>query len=613
MGFHQGLTGELYDRQYSNKALLGRIWDYAKGHRKFIIWMVISITLQGLFAALPPLLISKILDEGIAGIPNETAYTILVVTIIILQLLDFVFYYVVRRLLTRITADMNRDLSVDAFAASIEQDLAFHDRLSSGRIVSRITTDTNDFSMLVRLTMDVAGSMVQSIVTAIILFNNEWRLTLILMAFVPIVMLVVSSFRKLARRVTTQGMRAMANVNATIKETISGISVAKNFRQEEEIYRDFMESNTSSYKVNVQRGFVLSIVFPVMRTISGLSIAVLVYFGALTVTQGLITAGAWYMLLLASDRFLMPILSITSYWTQVQTGLSAAERILALIDSDRSVIQTDNIKVESLTGRIDFNQLSFHYATGSKILDHFDLHIQPGENIAIVGHTGAGKSSIARLISRFYEFQEGELLIDGVDIRKFDLPSLRRNMGIVTQVPFLFDETVEENIRFAAPDITRGEITELAHQIGNGEWLETFSNGLDTQVGERGAHISMGQRQLVALMRVLAHKPAIFILDEATASVDPFTEYQIQQALGLILQRSTSILIAHRLSTVRSADRIIVLDHGSIIEEGSHQGLLKQGGHYAELYNTYFRHQSLQYIEEAGQILGKGLSSSNPA
>ena len=405
----------------------------------------------------------------------------------------------------------------------------------------------------------------------------------------------------------------MANVNATIKETISGISVAKNFRQEEEIYRDFKESNTSSYKVNVQRGFVLSIVFPVMRTISGISIAVLVYFGALTVTQGLITAGAWYMLLLASDRFLMPILSITSYWTQVQTGLSAAERIFALIDSDRSVIQTDNIKVESLTGRIDFNQLSFHYATGSKILDHFDLHIQPGENIAIVGHTGAGKSSIARLISRFYEFQEGELLIDGVDIRKFDLPSLRRNMGIVTQVPFLFDETVEENIRFAAPDITRGEITELAHQIGNGEWLETFSNGLDTQVGERGAHISMGQRQLVALMRVLAHKPAIFILDEATASVDPFTEYQIQQALGLILQRSTSILIAHRLSTVRSADRIIVLDHGSIIEEGSHQGLLKQGGHYAELYNTYFRHQSLQYIEEAGQILGKGLSSSNPA
>ena len=605
MGFHQGLSGELYDRQYSNKTLLSRIWDYAKSHRKFIVWMMISIILQGLFAALPPLLISKVLDEGIAGIPNETAYTILVATIIFLQVMDFVFYYVVRRLLSRITADMNRDLSVDAFASSIQQDLAFHDRLSSGRIVSRITTDTNDFSLLIRLTMDVAGSAVQSIVTAIIIFNTEWRLALALMAFIPIVILVVSQFRKLARRVTTQGMRAMANVNATIKETISGISVAKNFRQEEEIYRDFKTSNTTSYKVNVQRGFVLSIVFPVMRTISGLSIAVLVYFGALTVTQGLITAGAWYMILLASDRFLMPILSITSYWTQVQTGLSAAERIFALIDSERSVIQSDSLKVESLSGKVDFNHLGFTYATGGKVLDDFDLHIAPGENIAIVGHTGAGKSSIARLISRFYEFQEGALLIDDVDIRKFDLPALRRNMGIVTQVPFLFDGTVEENIRFAAPTISREAITQLANQIGNGEWLETFSNGLDTQVGERGAHISMGQRQLVALMRVLAHKPAIFILDEATASIDPFTEYQIQQALGLILQHSTSILIAHRLSTVRSADRIIVLDHGSIIEEGSHQSLLEQGGHYAELYNTYFRHQSLQYVEEAGQLLGK--------
>ncbi len=613
MGFHQGLTGELYDRQYSNKILLSRIWDYAKRHRKFIFWMTFSIILHGLFAALPPLLISKVLDEGIAGIPNEMAYTVLVAGVIFLQVMDFVFYYVIRRLMSRITADMNRDLSIDAFASSIEQDLAFHDRLSSGRIVSRITTDTNDFSMLIRLTMDVAGSIVQSVVTAIILFNAEWRLALVLIAFIPIVMLVVSRFRKLARRVTTKGMRAMANVNATIKETISGISVAKNFRQEEEIYRDFKASNTTSFKVNVQRGFVLSIVFPVMRTISGISIAVLVYFGALSVTQGLITAGAWYMVLLASDRFLMPILSVTSYWTQVQTGLSAAERIFALIDSDHSVIQSQNLKVDSITGKIDFNHLSFNYATGGKVLDNFDLHIAPGESIAIVGHTGAGKSSIARLISRFYEFQEGELLIDDIDIRKFDLPALRRNMGIVTQVPFLFDGTVEENIRFAAPNISREEITQLANQIGNGEWLETFSNGLDTQVGERGAHISMGQRQLVALMRVLAHKPAIFILDEATASIDPFTEYQIQQALGLILQHSTSILIAHRLSTVRSADRILVIDHGSIIEEGSHQGLLEQGGHYAELYNTYFRHQSLKYVEEAGQILGKELSGKTTA
>ncbi len=612
MGFHQGLSGEIYDRQYSNKALLNRIWDYAKPHRNLIIWMTISIILQGCFAALPPVLISKVLDEGIAGIPNETAYSILVAGIIILQVLDFVFFYLIRRLLTRVSADMNRDLAVDAFSASINQDLAFHDSLSSGRIVSRITTDTSDFSLLIRLTMDVAGSVVQSIVTAIILFRTEWRLALALMAFVPIVTLVVSGFRNLARRMTTQGMRAMADVNATIKETISGISVAKNFRQEEEIYQDFKTSNNTSYKVNIQRGFVLAIVPPVMRTISGISVAMLVYFGALSVTQGLITAGAWYMFLLSTDRFLMPILSITSYWTQVQTGLSAAERIFALIDSKRSVVQTGNFTPTRLTGKIEFNQLCFRYASGPKVLNNFNLCIMPGENVAIVGHTGAGKSSIARLISRFYEFQQGELLIDDIDIRQFNLSALRQNMGIVTQVPFLFEGTVEDNIRFAVPEISRDEIFTLANQVGGGEWLETFSSGLDTQVGERGAHISMGQRQLVALMRVLAQKPAIFILDEATASIDPFTEYQIQQALALILERSTSLLIAHRLSTVKSADRIIVLDHGTIIEEGSHLTLLRQGGHYAELYNTYFRHQSLEYVEESGQLFGKDNASLIP-
>ena len=190
-----------------------------------------------------------------------------------------------------------------------------------------------------------------------------------------------------------------------------------------------------------------------------------------------------------------------------------------------------------------------------------------------------------------------------VDIRKYDLNSLRLQMGIVNQVPFLFEGTIEENIRFSKPDITRPEILQIAQLIGNGEWLETFSNGLDTQVGERGAQISMGQRQLVALMRILVHKPSIFILDEATASIDPFTEQQIQQALNLILKHSTSILIAHRLSTVKSADRIIVLEHGKILEEGTHDQLLEKSGHYASLYNTYFRHQSLEYIEEVGKFL----------
>jgi ATP-binding cassette subfamily B protein len=304
------------------------------------------------------------------------------------------------------------------------------------------------------------------------------------------------------------------------------------------------------------------------------------------------------------DQFFFPVLNLSAFWAQIQAGLSAAERAFALIDADPNVIQTDSQDVPHLKGDIHFDDLHFRYTDNEPILTHFNLLIPPGETLALVGHTGAGKSSIAKLITRFYEFQQGRLSIDGRDIRTFDLAQYRKQLGIVSQVPFLFSGTVADNIRYAAPNSSDAEMLEMARKIGDGEWLETLPNGIQTEVGERGARLSMGQRQLVALMRVLMQKPSIFILDEATASIDPFTEWQIQQALNLILKNSTSILIAHRLSTVKAADRIVVMEKGAIIEEGNHDGLLAQNGHYATLYNTYFRHQSLAYIEQARDLVG---------
>jgi ATP-binding cassette subfamily B protein len=275
------------------------------------------------------------------------------------------------------------------------------------------------------------------------------------------------------------------------------------------------------------------------------------------------------------------------------------------MDAEPNVVQTGKQDVPNLKGEIRFENVSFRYAENEPVLSEFSLAIQPGENLAIVGHTGAGKSSLAKLIARFYEFQSGRLLIDGADIRNFNLQQYRRQLGIVSQAPFLFSGTVAENIRYACPDVSIEEILSMARRIGDGEWLETLPDGLDTLVGERGSMLSMGQRQLVALLRVLMQKPAIFILDEATASIDPFTEWQIQQALNMILVKSTSILIAHRLSTVKAADRIIVIEKGRIIETGTHTGLLAQAGNYAKLYNTYFRHQSLAYVEQAKDLIVK--------
>ena len=376
----------------------------------------------------------------------------------------------------------------------------------------------------------------------------------------------------------------------------------RSFRQEESIYDEFDDANQSSFRVNMRRGFVLSMIFPVLNSIAAYATAALIYIGGLNVADALITAGAWYLFLQGLDRFWFPVLNLSAFWTQLQSGLSAAERSFALADAESKVTQTAERDVPPLEGEIRFEQVNFRYTEQEQVLRDFNLHIKAGESVALVGHTGAGKSSIAKLVARFYEFQEGQITVDGMDIRSLDLHQYRRQLGLVSQVPFLFSESVVENIRYARMDASDAEIEALAKRIGDGEWLETLPQGLHTEVGERGGRLSMGQRQLVSLLRVLVQKPAIFVLDEATASIDPFTEWQIQQALNLILQDSTSILIAHRLSTIKASDRIIVLDNGQIIEEGDHDSLLAQTGHYATLYNTYFRHQSLAYVEESRKL-----------
>ena len=260
------------------------------------------------------------------------------------------------------------------------------------------------------------------------------------------------------------------------------------------------------------------------------------------------------------------------------------------------MVQTASEPVGRLRGEIVFDKMTFNYSTGrSTVLQDFSLTIPAGETLAIVGHTGAGKSSLVKLLMRFYEFQDGDLLVDGRSIRTLDLSQYRRQLGLVPQAPFLFSGTVAENVKYGRPEATDVEVETAARQLGDGSWLEDLPDGLQTDVGERGARLSLGQRQLVALARVLLQNPAILLLDEATASIDPLTEAHVQDALATVLQNRTSIIIAHRLSTVRAADRIIVLRDGQIIEEGNHDALLAQGGHYAELYTTYFRHQSLEY------------------
>jgi ABC-type multidrug transport system fused ATPase/permease subunit len=317
----------------------------------------------------------------------------------------------------------------------------------------------------------------------------------------------------------------LAEVNSTVQESITGIGVAKNFRQEQRIYDEFKPVNAQTYRLSLRQGLTFSSIFPILGAIAGIGTALVVYFGGMSVIDGVVSAGDLYLFVEGISLFWFPLISIASFWSQFQLGLAASERVFALIDAEPRVVQVDNRPAPRLQGRIEFRNLDFRYTVNEQVLRDFNLTIPAGETLALVGHTGAGKSSLGKLVARFYEFQGGQLLVDGQDLRTFDLHSYRRQLGIVPQTPFLFAGTVADNIRYGKPDAAEG--------------------------------------------------------------------------LDVVLQDRTAIVIAHRLSTIKAADRIIVLREGQIIEEGNHAALMQRGGHYAELYDTYYRHQSADYrIEE---------------
>ncbi|HVB76099.1 MAG TPA: ABC transporter ATP-binding protein [Ktedonobacteraceae bacterium] len=608
MGFiMDGLDAEAYDRSYTDRQLIARIIRYFRPKLRIMLIVAGLIVLTSLLDTVFPILISFGINLVVAS-PTLQVILLLIGAILLSGIFSWLCNFFRQWLTARAVGDVVLNLRQDAFNSVVARDMSFYDEFPSGKIVSRATSDTEDFATVVTLTLNLVSQVLLFVLIAIVLLARSVELALLTFAVLPVIIAIALLFRRVARSTTQRSQRSMANVNANVQEAISGITVAKNFRQEQNMYDEFKRVNDQSYHVNVRSGFVYSAVFPLLVLVANIGTAIVVYFGGLDVLSKQITAGDWFLFLQGIRLLWFPITSIAAFWSQFQLGLAASERVFALIDAEPRIHQLDNQPVLSLSnaggtgGEIEFKQVFFSYDDRQTVLANFNLKIAARETVAIVGHTGAGKTSIARLVSRFYEFQGGQLLIDGRDIRTFDLHDYHRHLGIVPQIPFLFSGTVADNIRYARPDASDEEVEHVALNIGNGDWLDALPEGLSTLVGEAGRSLSLGQRQLVALARVLLQNPSIIILDEATASIDPLTEAQIQEGLDLILQQRTAILIAHRLSTIRRADRIIVLDLGKIVEEGNHANLMQQGGHYAHLYNTYFRHQSPDYRPGEGFV-----------
>ena len=595
-----GIGAEEYDRTYSDRELVGRIFAYfrTEGRRMLIVSAVVAGS--SILGAAFPAVMSHAIDQ-VAGAGTSTGViAAIVVAIAVLNTGSWGLNAVRRVLGSRAIGNVVLRMRRDAFDALMHHDLSFYDQYPTGKIVSRVTADTQAFSEVVTLSMEVVSQTVLVLLIFVYLATVDPVLTLITLALVPLVAGVALAFRRIARDVVTQSRRAVAEVSAHVHETVSGIGIAKSFRKEQTLYDQFADVNRRSFRLNWRAGVVFASIFPVLFLIAGIGNATLAYTGGVRAAGGGLTTGEWYLFLQAVGLMWFPLTSIASFWSQFQLGMAAGERVFALLDAEPQVAQTGSQRVPALAGAIELRNVSFHYKQGEPVFDDFSLSVAPGETVALVGHTGSGKSSITKLVARFYEYQKGEILVDGHDIRSLDLAGFRTQLGFVTQVPFLFNGSVLDNIRYGRSDAGDAEVTAAAHRVGGGDWIATLPDGLTTAVAERGRNLSLGQRQLIALARVVLQEPAIIILDEATASVDPFTEALIQEGLDELLHDRTAMVIAHRLSTIKQADRIVVLRSGRIIEQGSHLDLLDAGGHYAELYNTYFRHQSLEYVQAAG-------------
>jgi len=429
MGFILGgLDTEGYDRSYSDRELVRRIVGYFRPEWKRMSLVAAMILLNSGFNTLRPLLITRGIDM-LATDPTPRAIILLSLAVMLLGVLAWTFNFWRVRASVRAVGNVVLRLRQDVFKTVTEHDMSFYDENASGKIVSRVTSDTEDFSQVVTLVTDLMSQILLVIILLFVLFFINWKLTLVVLSTGPFMILLSLALRKTARSVSLRAKQARAVVNANVQESVSGIAVAKSFRQEQALYDEFKGINQETYRIGLKRGIVMNNIFPALDVMSAIATALIVYAGGATVINSNISVGTWYLFIQALGLFLFPLTSIASFWSQFQDGLSASERVFALIDAEPRVIQDDNQPVGKLQGKVEFCELCFAYKPGEDVLCDFSLTIHPGETLAFVGHTGAGKSSLARLVARFYEFQDGQLLIDDRDIRTFDLTQYRRQIG----------------------------------------------------------------------------------------------------------------------------------------------------------------------------------------